>query len=145
MDPRTFCDVAELLVRLREPAALRSAVSRAYYSLFNLIHSHVKGSGVPLSRDARVHHDLHVCLFHSKNDGLLVVARTLVDLREARTRADYDMSAIGEEEEATATARVQSARAAIKKFEECLANRSQFDDAMKAAAKYSRETLKRRG
>ena len=90
MDPRDFLALAKDLRKRGDAAALRTAISRAYYYAFVLSRKYVgKYHPIPSSVDA--HKFLPELLQNSGNDDLRDVGKHLDDLRRDRNEADYDV------------------------------------------------------
>ncbi len=118
MDPRDFCKLASKLATYQEKAALRSAVSRAYYSLFLSIHGRVESLHVPMPKKrAECHEKLYHILFNCKDDGLRKIATVLNDLRARRNDADYSMESQDVETPKTVQLLEMTADNAIREFD----------------------------
>src|SRR5208337_4682504 len=90
MNPREFCKIAGRFAAQGEPAACRSAISRAYYSLFHVILEFLLSRNVPLPKKrAECHEKLYQLLYNSGSDILRTVGSELNDLRSRRNDADY--------------------------------------------------------
>lgn len=90
MNAKDYFDLAQKLAQMRTEAAIRSAISRAYYAAFhfgkNLL---VEGLGFNLPKDAAAHDKLYLLLNNSGNKSAEEAADWLRRLRRRRTLADY--------------------------------------------------------
>lgn len=92
MDGKDFLDVAQKLSQMHVEAALRSAVSRAYYSAYNCCIQFLRELGFRFGKDTPAHEKIYHYL---NNCGLAEVeatAKILNRLRKHRNEADYDMA-----------------------------------------------------
>jgi len=95
MDPRKFCELAGSLAARSDAAAHRSAISRAYYSLFHAVLQYMLKVKTPLPKKLTEGHEIVYRLLYSSNDPTLMeVARHLHDLRTWRNDADYDLGEV---------------------------------------------------
>lgn len=64
MDPRDFHALAVRLATGTAPAAAdcRTAISRAYYAVFNVAAEHLRGMGFPIGKGAAAHGEVQKCL-----------------------------------------------------------------------------------
>ena len=92
MDPQEFRSLADELRKRKEPAACRTAISRAYYYAFTSAVKFV-GRYLPIPENAEAHGILPRFLKNSGNDDLRDVADTLDKLRTYRNEADYTLTA----------------------------------------------------
>ena len=90
---KEFIEVAERLVHEgnRGEAYLRSAISRAYYAVFNYISFVLRQSSVRLPSTGKAHVKLPQCLQSCRNDNLHLIGTYINDLKRSRTKADYEM------------------------------------------------------
>jgi len=89
MTPDEFLNLARRLSTAKGEAELRTAISRAYYAAFHLVHGFVNSCGVVLARDAAAHKHVAHCLQHSNDPELVAAGRMLDSLRADRNAADY--------------------------------------------------------
>src|SRR5260370_42699169 len=103
MDPRAFLVVAFALAHKDAPSAgeLRSAVSRAYYGLYNTVVDFVDKCKVSVVDNQAGHRVVPGALRACCDVKLREAAATLDDLRSARWEADYVMRAAGPEHAGT--------------------------------------------
>lgn len=91
MRPRQFLELAEQLANGSSAAECRSAISRAYYAIFNLGEEFFERMGLP--RPKREYHIiLQRRLLNSGDKGLEKVGSRLGDLHTKRVSADYKMT-----------------------------------------------------
>lgn len=90
-DWRAFLDLAEDLQERRDnPAAERSAISRAYYAAFHLASMYVSDRGVRLTFTGRDHTTVWAWFLGADADSRLRwIGNTGSLLRQARRHADY--------------------------------------------------------
>ncbi len=118
MNPREFCTVAGVFAARGEAAACRSAISRAYYSLFHVVLDFLVAHHVKLPKNRPESHKLIFrLLFNCGNGDLRLVASALNDLRGQRNDADYEMSNRDVELPSTARVAVERAQREIRRFD----------------------------
>ena len=117
MDPRKFLTVADALKHSSQEAEIRTAVSRAYYALFNHIRGYLAANNIEL-QDYRVHIILRRSIKNSGVQGAKAVARKMEDLWDDRRDADYDMQSTGWTRDTCVTI-VDKAREALTEFQSC--------------------------
>jgi uncharacterized protein (UPF0332 family) len=116
--PREFCTVAGVFAARGEAAASRSAISRAYYSLFHVVRDFLVAHQVKLPKNKPESHKLIFrLLFNCGNEDLKLVASALNDLRGQRNDADYEMNNRDVELPSTARAAVERAQREISRFD----------------------------
>jgi uncharacterized protein (UPF0332 family) len=91
MEGKEFLIVAQKLVQMRSEAAIRSAVSRAYYSAFITGRKLLIDLGFSLQIDASVHEQVYRLLHNAGIPSIKDTAASLKNLRIRRVQADYDM------------------------------------------------------
>lgn len=94
MDPCDFLAVVDALKNSSQEAEIRTAISRAYYAVFNYIRSYLTANNLDLP-NYRIHHRLPLCIRNSGVQGSRDVAQNVEDLRDDRLDADYDMQLTG--------------------------------------------------
>jgi len=119
MDPREFQKLAIKLVKGDSPAEFRSAVSRAYYSVFNVGVELMKEMGFQISESPSGHGELEHRLSNSKHIDLEKVGSELGDLRSRRIQADYRLERREVERRKNAQAIVQQASSMIMVLDRC--------------------------
>jgi uncharacterized protein (UPF0332 family) len=91
MEGKEFIVVAQKLVQMRSEAAIRSAISRAYYAAFITGRELLLELGFSLSIDASAHEQLYFRLHNAGIPAIKDIADWLKDLRKRRLQADYEM------------------------------------------------------
>jgi uncharacterized protein (UPF0332 family) len=91
MEGKKFLTVAQKMLQIRSEEATRSAFSRIYYAVFNTGAKLLNELGFVLPKDGTAHERLYQRLNNSGISATEEVAAWLGDLRQRRTRADYDM------------------------------------------------------
>lgn len=91
MEGRDFLTVAKKLCASGDEAERRTAVSRAYYALFNHVKRSLETKGVPVLKNADAHPQLSRLLNNSTSEKAKIVAANLNSLRVVRNDADYDL------------------------------------------------------
>ena len=85
-----FLTLAKELAQRSDEAALRSAVSRAYYAAFGKARALLMAEGVPLVSDATDHARVWEAFRSSSDDVRYYIGVDGMALRNNRNRADYD-------------------------------------------------------
>ncbi len=119
MNPREFQELAKKLVSGNTPAEFRTAVSRAYYSVFNVGVELLKGMGFRISEGPGGHGELEYRLSNSNHSDIERVASQLGDLRSRRIHADYRLERREVESMRNARAIVQQASTMIIILDKC--------------------------
>jgi uncharacterized protein (UPF0332 family) len=91
MEGKEFFIVAQKLVQMRSEAAIRTAVSRAYYSTFITGRKLLIELGFSLPIDASVHEQVYRLLHNAGIPDIKDIAASLKNLRIRGVQADYDM------------------------------------------------------
>ncbi len=91
MKGEEFLAVAKAMLPLRTEAAFRSAISRAYYALFNSAALLLRELGIAIVQSPSGHGDLKHFLFNCGVAQAMDFARVLDELRTKRNLADYNM------------------------------------------------------
>ncbi|MDZ7360695.1 MAG: hypothetical protein ONB46_08210 [candidate division KSB1 bacterium] len=92
MEGKEFLIVAQKLVQMRSEAAIRSAVSRAYYSAFITGRKLLFELGFSLQIDASAHEQVYRLLHNAGIPIIKDIAASLKNLRLRRVQADYEMA-----------------------------------------------------
>ena len=119
MNPREFQELARKLADGDSPAEFRTAVSRAYYSVFNVGAELMKGMGFAISESPSGHGELEYKLSNSKHLDVEKVGSQLADLRSRRIHADYRLERKEAETQKNAQAVVQQASGMIMVLDRC--------------------------
>src|SRR5580704_6711565 len=88
MNATDFYVLATQLAKRGGAASLRSATSRAYYSIYNVI-VEVLDSVVPVYRGPQAHKEIQRLLLATQEESLIQVGSDLGDLHSRRCDADY--------------------------------------------------------
>jgi hypothetical protein len=101
-DPRQYLSLAENVLAARaDEAALRSAVSRAYYAAFLVAREYIDDRGItgrPRSGRRLGSHERVIFSVGAIPDASSVTMRNLLfGLRRLRTNADYDLDSISDQ------------------------------------------------
>ncbi len=91
MEGKEFLDFAQKMLQFRSEAAIRSAISRIYYAVFNTGKTLLNELGFVLPKDAAAHEELYRRLCNSGLSDIQETANWLFDMRRKRISADYDM------------------------------------------------------
>ena len=119
MDPDDFLALAAQLNSLGAEAALRTAVSRAYYSAFHSAVALIKEMGVALPVGPESHHKVRYCLMESGEPDGLAAGTSLQTLRKYRNVADYDLAASAEFNATKVRDCIGQARLIIDRLQRC--------------------------
>src|SRR5437016_3862492 len=87
--------LAEDLGGRSDEAALRSAISRAYYAAYNMVRSFCGTSGIPIIDTGNLHKDLWDAFLRRGGRTFAKVHDKGQRLRRKRTKADYDSEVSG--------------------------------------------------
>lgn len=91
MGGKEFLDFAQKVLQFHSEAAIRSAVSRIYYAVFNTGKTLLNELGFVLPKDAAAHEELYRRLYNSGLSEIQETANWLFDMRRKRVSAGYDM------------------------------------------------------
>ena len=119
MDPRDFQKLAAKLATGNNPSEIRTAISRAYYSVFNVGVELLRGIGLEVSKGPGGHGDVEHRLSNSANIDVEKVGSQLSDLRNRRNWADYRLDKTRLETQKNAQALVQQAHNMIQTLDRC--------------------------
>jgi len=118
MDPRDFHTLAGRLASgpttNLSAAECRTAISRAYYAVFNVAAEQLRDLGFLLGKGAAAHGEVQRCLANSGESLLVAAASDLGDLHSSRNRADYQLDKPDVEKAANAKAVVALAGSLIQ-------------------------------
>ena len=118
-------------------AAMRTAVSRAYYAAHHHIKEFVETAGVTIRKSAESHRDVCLHLAGIGDDELEGVGNELASLQSDRNEADYDLHSPQFERQANAKDRVAVARELIEIIDQCRADTPQYENVKTAIKKRS--------
>lgn len=114
MNPREFTNLAARLAAGVTPAESRTAISRAYYAVFNVGAEALRGMGFTTGKGAAAHGEIQKCLGNSGDPAIATVASKLNDLHASRNRADYQLDRTDVEKSVNARAAVMRAEEMIQ-------------------------------
>ncbi len=109
MNGRDFLEVAKNLSRSQFEASLRSAISRAYYGLFNAAAQLLRELGFAVEHGPGAHGQVYHRLFNSGIERSIDFARIIDELRTQRNEADYNMQSLNFQNQAACSLRVAKA------------------------------------
>jgi len=117
MEPLDFLKIASDLQSSPEEAGIRTAVSRAYYAVFNYVRTYLAENNIMLP-NRETHKYLWRGVKNSGVNGTRDVGQAIKDLLGDRHEADYEMGSTRWREE-TCEVLVDKARLAIEEFQKC--------------------------
>ena len=118
MDPHQFLIWAQGRVRHGAyPVEFRSAISRAYYAVFQVGRNLLKEMGFNIAGNAPAHEEVYQHLRNSGDDELAKAASKMNDLRTRRNHADYRLDRSDVEKKENASMHVQQAARLIETIE----------------------------
>lgn len=91
MEAKDFLELAKKLQGSESEAERRTAVSRAYYAVFNFVKSFLSDAQITLPKDAAGHEKAHRYLLNSGLPEARKLADDLSNLRVRRNDADYEL------------------------------------------------------
>lgn len=119
MNPRDFHHLASQLVNDTSPAALRSAISRAYYAAYNVAVEFLADLGFRVSKGPAGHGEVQHRLSNSEDTEVMQVGSQLTDLHSRRIQADYRLDRTDVENSKTVRALVEQTRRMIHILDSC--------------------------
>jgi hypothetical protein len=119
MDPREFQVLASQLVSRNRPADIRTAISRAYYAVFNVGVEVLNEFGFTISEGPSGHGEVRFRLSNSGDSEVVKIGSKLKDLHTGRLHADYRLARKDVENQKVAQALVQLAEKMIQTLDEC--------------------------
>ena len=117
MDPRDSQKVVSALARGSTAAEYRSAVSRAYYAVFNVAAEHLRGLGFPIGKGAAAHGEFQKCLSNAGDRAVSGVASDMNMLHTRHNKADYRLDAKDVEDPVDAQSFVAQAEVMIRRLD----------------------------
>lgn len=134
MRPELFLTLAEQLAGAPGPAECRSAISRAYYAVFNVAERFLER--MTFQRPKKNYHVvLQQRLMASDDAEVVKLGSALGDFHHERIQADYHMSERDPENERNAEAAVLKAKAMIEVLEGCPLHGERWKNIQAAIAK----------
>ena len=119
MDGREFLEVAQELARGPQEAALRSAVSRAYYAAYNYGRQILRQLGFQEVAERRSHGEVWMYFGNCGESRIASAGRMLGDLQSERVGADYRLGNQKYQNPKNAEACVKLAQRIVQQFERC--------------------------
>jgi uncharacterized protein (UPF0332 family) len=117
MNPRRFLEVATRLVEQKGSGEFRSAISRAYYAVYNVAVAFLEAMEFRKA-STDYHVTLQQMLLNSADPEFEKIGSDLNDLHRKRIRADYFMSDPDPEQESNALVAIQKAEQMIQSFDQ---------------------------
>ncbi|MCK4823531.1 hypothetical protein KA005_47710 [bacterium] len=118
MNPREFHSLALRLVEQGNfPSECRTAISRAYYAVYNVGVELLKSMNFDINEGPGGHGDVRHHLNNSGDNDLMRVASQLADLQAKRQHADYYLNRVDVENKDTAKAVVYQAKKMIESLD----------------------------
>jgi len=132
VEPGAFLDLANTLSGQAESeAALRTSVSRSYYSLHNLLSEFITNYAFPVPKTAKSHKLVYRCIHNCGIHRIVLIGKHLDELREDRNDADYDMRMTKFQNPNVAAMSLIKARAAYNDFEQLTSTRKKRQQVVK--------------
>ena len=119
MSGREFLQVAKKLSRSKGEASLRSAISRAYYALFNVASQYLGELGFTVEKGPGGHGHMHYRLSNSGVEQMIKFSQVLNAMRRQRNNADYDMNAKDFQNQTTCALWIARAELAVTLLDKC--------------------------
>ncbi len=139
MVPKEFIHLAhELAHKFKTEAAFRSAISRSYYGLYNLMSCFLVNNNITLP-DAAKAHNLTYKYLHAVQD-VQKLAKILDDLRVQRNDADYHLELIQYNDPNLARMAYIKANTAYDGFEKLISKSSNRKKIIKGVIAYKNKT-----
>jgi len=122
MKPQEFQRLASTLVAESKSAEIRTAISRAYYAIFNLAAQFLVNVGLTLPKN-----NVHVAVQHRLQNCVDIevtkVGSKLTDLHTKRIQADYRLNDKSIENQKTALAVIAQVDQMMRLVQNCLADK----------------------
>jgi uncharacterized protein (UPF0332 family) len=118
MDPREFQNLASELVNGRRASEIRTAISRAYYAVYNVGVEILTELGFRISEGPSGHAEVRNRLSNSGESKVVMVGSQLNDFYTRRLHADYRLNRKDVENQKTAQALVELAKMMIRTLDE---------------------------
>ncbi len=134
MNPRRILEVAVHLAGKQGSAEYRSAVSRAYYAVFNVAVDFLEKLGFPKA-GKEYHVALQRKLLNCADPEFEQIGSTLGDFHAQRVLADYFMSDPSTEQEEAALAAIREAERIIQAFDQLPINSERWKNIKAAIAR----------
>jgi hypothetical protein len=144
MDSAEFLDVAKFLVERDNPspAECRTAISRAYYGVFNVVNDILIELRIPLDKQKDSHKEV-LDIVQSGNATFKQVCDSLGHLKIKRKDADYEMKARDVETKAVASRELSLAWGMIGKIQKVRNDRPAWIAASANIVAHARNVLRK--
>lgn len=119
MDPRDFLEFAKNTLNNKKPASFRTAISRAYYSSYNVGSENLSSLGFTIPKTAKGHETVRQFLHNCGEVQLEKASTRLNNLRTIRNTSDYNMGSTRVETEIEALAAIRDAEKIISDLDQC--------------------------
>lgn len=139
MSPEEFLALGEELVERNTPACCRSAISRAYYGVFNAVGLVMRDSGLQISEGSAEHGKIWQDLLNCGVPDLAKAGSQLGELHGMRIKADYKMQVRQPEEYKTAKFWVAEARRHLEAVKHHFSDSVTRGQAVEAIREYRRK------
>ncbi len=141
MVPKDFIDLAHVLShKFKTEAAFRSAISRSYYGLYNLMSRFLVNNNIALPNTAKAHDLTHKYLHNCGDPEVRLLAKTLNDLHIDRNSADYHLELTQYNNPNVAIMAYIKANTAYNGFEELISKSSNRKKIVKGVITYKNKT-----
>jgi uncharacterized protein (UPF0332 family) len=140
MDPREFVDVASDLLSGGRQGEWRTATHCGYYAAFHVARALLQGAGFAVPPDQQAHAYLWLRLSNCGDQDGVKVGERLRELRQERTRADYDITRPFEHRRAVGQVRL--ALDTIQLLDDLSANPAALARVIDGIRAYERDVLK---
>jgi hypothetical protein len=139
MSPEEFLALGEELVERNTPACRRTAISRAYYSVFNAVGQLMRDSGLQITEGSAEHGKVWQDLLNCGITEVVKAGSQLGALHGMRIKADYKMQIQQPEEYKTAKFWVAEARRHLEAVNRQFSDSVSRGQAVEAIREYRRK------
>lgn len=141
MVPKEFIDLAhELAHNFKTEAAFRSAISRGYYGLYNLMSRFLVNNNIALPDTAKAHNLTYKYLHNCEVQDVRKLAKILDDLHDERNKADYHLELTHYKDPKVAIMSYLRANAAYNGFEKLISKSSNRKKIVKGVITHKNKT-----
>jgi hypothetical protein len=141
MIPKDFIQLAhELYRRFNNEAAFRSAISRSYYGLYNLMNRFLVSNNIALPSTGKAHDLTYKYLHNCEDLDVQKLAKVLDDLHDDRNKADYQLELTQFNDSQCAVMAYLKANTAYNDFEKLTSNSSNRKKIIKGVIAYKNKT-----
>ena len=139
MNPRDFHKLASELVKENTPANLRTAISRAYYAVYNVGVEILKEMDFKVDSGPGGHGRVRMQFENCGIEKIIAAASKMGNLQSNRIKADYNLEKKRVENQKTVEAIIKDAEDVISALDSCCKEPIRTN-AFKAIQTYRRET-----